>query len=163
MTNCRERKRRLSGPDMIYPCRLVSLSPGRGILRHVLSEGTDVARLRLTPGTVTYAFYWEARMYNLYWWLNPGLRTLGHYFNIADSTRLSRQEFFWRDLSVDILFTPKNPPQVLDGNEVPSDIEPGLRRRIEDATSEVLTDYRLIVEQVSQHLKDAGIAVENLI
>ena len=152
-----ERKRRLSGRETIYQCELVALSPTVGILKHVLNSTASVGNLQLKSGTVTYAFYWTDRMYNLYWWMSPEHETLAYYFNIADSTILNRNEFVWRDLSVDVLVMPDEPPRILDEDELPESMEIELLQRIRDATAEVIAGHTDIIRRAHSLLDEADI------
>ena len=103
MAPCLEKKLTLSGETETYPCELVSLRGGVGILRYVIDRDYDVAGFRLAPGDVTLAVYWEERPYTLYIWLRKKQAGRAYYFNVADSIVLGTDEFIWRDLAVDIL------------------------------------------------------------
>jgi predicted RNA-binding protein associated with RNAse of E/G family len=158
-----ERKQRLTGQESLYRCELIDLAPSGGILRHVLEKAVPVDILRLEAGTITYGFYWIDRMYNLYWWLNPGNRTIAYYYNIADSTRLNRREFSWRDLAIDILILPEGRPKVLDADELPEDIDEGLLRRIRSAVKEVVDGHSAIVNEARAWLAKAGIRLGGVV
>jgi predicted RNA-binding protein associated with RNAse of E/G family len=148
MRKCRERKRYLSGAEATFECELVALEARRGILRYVIERPWQVAGLTLEPGIVTYAFYWTDRPYNLYWWQNGNGETVGFYFNLADAVSLSPEEFVWRDLIVDILVLPGGGVRVIDEDEVPEELEDGLRSVIEAGKDEVLRNYQDIIQEV---------------
>ncbi len=149
MAVCIERKRYLSGAEVTFGCELVALEGRFGILKHVIDRQWQVQNVTLGPGTVTYAFYWAQRPYNLYWWVDENGETVGYYFNLADSVSLSAQEFVWRDLVVDILILPTGQVQVIDEHEVPDALDSELRRFIEAGKRQVLRDYQAIVEEAS--------------
>ena len=115
----------------------MSLAPSHGVLHYVMDREWSVGGVRLRPGCTTYAVYWPDRPYNVYWWLEPGGRTLGYYFNVADSVSLTPEAFCWRDLCVDVIVP-------LDEAELPSDLDPGLRRYIEQARDAILADATLL-------------------
>jgi predicted RNA-binding protein associated with RNAse of E/G family len=146
MKRCLEKKRYLSGAEVTFACNLVALEKGFGILKHVIDRQWQVSSLTLRPGSVTYAFYWTDRPYNLYWWLDEGGETLGHYFNLADSVSLSPHEFVWRDLVVDILLLPSGQVQVIDEDELPGDLNEGLKVFIASAKQQVLQNHSTIIE-----------------
>lgn len=149
MKLCRERKRYLSGEEVVFECELVALESGFGILRYVLDRPWKVQDLALRPGDVTYAFYWTDRPYNLYWWVSENGQTLGHYFNLADSVVLSAHEFAWRDLIVDVLVLPTGRVQVIDEDEVPETLDEGLLAYIEAGKRQVLRDQRVIIQEAA--------------
>lgn len=149
MAVCIERKRYLSGTEVTFECELVALENRFGILKYVIDRHWQVQNVTLGPGTVTYAFYWTQRPYNLYWWLDENGESVGHYFNLADSVSLSTQEFIWRDLVVDILVLPTGQVQVIDEHEVPDTLAGELRRFIEAGKRQVLRDYQAIAEEAS--------------
>ena len=155
--SCRERKRYLSGKEVFFECGLVAFHGSFGILKYTIPQEARVGSLMLPEGTMTYAFYWEDRPYNLYWWMasngstetagSGAVATLGHYFNIADSTRLSKTEFSWRDLSVDILVLPENRIEVLDEDELDPGLGSDLLRYIREAKQNVLDNYEVIIRE----------------
>jgi predicted RNA-binding protein associated with RNAse of E/G family len=146
MPPCKEIKRYLSGAEQRFECELLALEGGFGMLKYVIQRRWQVAGLTLEPGTVTYAFYWTGRPYNLYWWLDENGATLGHYFNVADSVSLSAQAFVWRDLVVDVLVLPSGQVRVLDEDELPDALDEDLRAYIQAAKRRVLREYRAIIE-----------------
>lgn len=152
MRTIQERKRYLSGVEVTFECELVALEGRRGILKHVIDQQWQVTGLTLEPGIVTYAFYWTDRPYNLYWWQNENGGTVGFYFNLADSVSLSAAEFVWRDLIVDVLVLPDGRVRVIDEDEVPEELEDGLRIIIEAGKNEVLQDYQDIIQEVEAML-----------
>lgn len=153
MTACLERKRYLSGAEVTFECELVALEDRFGILRYVIDQQWNVEGLTLRPGTVTYAFYWTDRPYNLYWWLDEDGQTLGCYFNVADLVSLSEREFVWRDLVVDILVLPTGQVHVIDENEVPDGLDEELRAYIDAGKRQVLRNHPIIVEAAAAILK----------
>ena len=149
MKICKERKRYLSGAEVVFECELVALEDAYGILKYVIDQHWDVHGLKLRPGTITYAFYWKDRPYNLYWWLDENGKTVGYYFNVADSSSLSAHEFIWRDLIVDILVLSSGQVQVIDEDEVPDALDEGLKTRIETGKQRVLQDCCAVIEEVN--------------
>ena len=156
MRKCRERKRYLSGAEVAFECELVALEARHGILRYVIERPWQVAGLSLEPGIVTYAFYWMDRPYNLYRWQNGNGETVGFYFKLADSVSLSPEEFVWRDLIVDILVLPDGWVRVIDEDEVPEELEDGLRSVIEAGKNQVLQHCQAIIQEVEVMLTGYG-------
>lgn len=93
--------------------------------------------LLLPRGSLSLGYFWESRAYNAYHWVDDNRHTLALYFNICDSTRITEHQVAWRDLAVDVLITPDLRCRVLDEEELPDDLEPGLLARI-NATRDAL-------------------------
>jgi predicted RNA-binding protein associated with RNAse of E/G family len=153
MRSCTERKRYLSGAEVVFECELVALEDPLGILKYVLDRRWQVHGLTLPPGTLTYAFYWTDRPYNLYWWMDGDGRTVGYYFNLADSVELSAREFLWRDLVIDVLVRPGGGMQLIDEEELPDALEGELQAYIQAGKRLLLRDYRAIIEEVAALLE----------
>lgn len=152
MKNCLEKKLTLSGGVQTFPCQLVRLDEGFGVLRHVLDREFFVGNMKLLPGDVTCALYWEDRPYTLYTWrLTRSGRTL-YYFNIADQVFLQSDEFLWRDLIVDIFIDLRGRVHVLDEDDLPAGLDSGLTRFIESAKAHILDHYPDVIREVSDVL-----------
>ena len=93
--------------------------------------------LLLAKGTLSLGYFWEDRPYNAYHWVDDNQQTLALYFNICDSTHISREQVAWRDLTVDILITPDQRCRVLDEDELPDDLDRNLLAHI-NATRDLL-------------------------
>ena len=153
-----ERKRYLDGREVTFACQLVAMEKGFGILKYVLAQAWHARDLTLPPGTVTYAFYWTARPYNLYWWQDPDGVTLGYYFNLADEVRLSPQAFVWHDLVIDVLVQPAAPGEawqvhVLDEDELPAALDQDLQAYVASARAQVLQHYPDVIREARQALE----------
>jgi hypothetical protein len=152
LPRCQEMKITLFGETTTYPCELVSLKNGVGILRYVIDREYDVHGVKLLPGDETIALYWEDRPYTLYIWRRQAAQDTAYYFNIADRISLTPQEFIWRDLAVDILVDHAG-VHVLDEDELPPALDAGLLRSIREAQAHILANHpRIIKEAVAKLL-----------
>ncbi len=133
-----EIKETLSGERKTFRCRLVRRAAGEAVVMYVSDRRWQVQQLTLDPGTVTFGYFWEARPFNVYHWMRPDGVTLAYYVNLADETRIGDEELCWRDLTVDILFTPDGRATVLDEAELPLDLDAQIHARIEAAKNDVL-------------------------
>jgi hypothetical protein len=149
--SCRETKITLSGETKTYPCELVSLENGAGILRYVIDREHDVHGVKLSPGDETMALYWEDRPYTLYVWRKQAVQDTAYYFNIADRISLTSQEFVWRDLAVDILVDSRG-VHILDEDEIPAGLDAGLLSSIREAQAHVLANHPRIIEEAVSRL-----------
>ncbi|MFQ5859347.1 MAG: DUF402 domain-containing protein [Anaerolineae bacterium] len=149
-----EIKRRLDGSVAQFECSLVHREPGHVVLRYVVTgEGGEVAGIRLPGGTITYAYYWTDRPYNVYHWLLPDGSTAGYYFNLADQTEIGEDYVEWRDLIVDILITPDGRCQVLDEDELPADLGPATRATLKRAKAEIRKHQTRLVDEIEENTR----------
>jgi hypothetical protein len=142
-----EVKHTLGGEEHTYACRAVEWSPERAVLLYTLTREGRVAGLALPAGTLTVAYYWSARPYNVYHWIAPGGTTLAYYFNLSGPARIASDRLEWEDLEVDVLVSPDGRPRVLDEDRVPA----GAAARLPEITAardRVLCDYRSVTEGV---------------
>lgn len=146
-----ERKTRLDGTTEEFVCDALELEPGkRALLRLELDRDWDVAGvLKVPAGTFTFAHYWVDRPYNVYHWVNEG-RTLAYYVNIADRTTIAADLVGYRDLVVDVLLRPSGAIEILDEDELPTDLEPAARKSIAEALEVVVTGARGLMREVEQ-------------
>jgi predicted RNA-binding protein associated with RNAse of E/G family len=128
-----ERKRKLDGRVLRYPCVGLEVAPERAVLGHVLTRTVELHGILLPAGTCTYGVFWSARPYNVYQWVDPGGVTLALYCNAATDTRIGPEAVEWLDLEVDVLLTPDGRVRVVDEHEVPTDLAPEHRRALRAA------------------------------
>ncbi|HEY3191130.1 MAG TPA: DUF402 domain-containing protein, partial [Solirubrobacteraceae bacterium] len=82
---------------------------------------------------------------------------------VGDVVRLDERELEWRDLAVDVLATADGRVQVLDEEELPPDLDPALRQRIDacrdrilDALPGLLAEAEARIAGVLRRVIDAG-------
>jgi len=91
----------------------------------------------------------------VYHWLSPAGATLAWYCNVSDRTVLCPAAVppapgvRWRDLVVDVLFTPGGRREVLDREELPLGLEVALQEYIQDATGRLLSDGPVLTQEVA--------------
>jgi predicted RNA-binding protein associated with RNAse of E/G family len=154
MEICTQRKHYLSGEEVTFACELVDLQDGFGILKYMVPQQLRFQNLVVPQGSISYGFFWTDRPYNLYMWVGEHEDVLGCYFNVADAVSLSRQEFVWTDLVVDILIVPgpehenaQARVQLLDEDQVPETLDEAVRATIYLGKCEVLRNHRAIIEE----------------
>lgn len=146
-----ERKTRLDGSVEDFACEVLLLEAGRrAVLRYVLDRDWSVGGTMLVPkGAETISHYWVDRPYNVYHWVDGG-GTLAHYVNIADRTEIAPGLVSYRDLVVDVLVRPGGALEILDEDELPTDLEPAARKSIADALETVVTGARRLLLEVDR-------------
>ena len=146
-----ERKIRLDGSSEEFVCDVLALEAGRhAVLRYVLDRDWHVAGTILIPkGTFTISHYWDDRPYNVYHWVQDG-RTLALYVNIADRTAITPGLVTYRDLVVDVLVRPSGAIEILDEDELPTDLAPDARKAIADALEVVITGARRLTTEIER-------------
>jgi predicted RNA-binding protein associated with RNAse of E/G family len=134
--------------------RLVTLQDRFGILRYVAHQQLQFQGLVVPQGSISYAFFWTDRPYNVYMWLDEHGDVLGCYFNVAYSVSLSPQEFVWTDLFVDMLVVPGSEDegaqarvQLLDVDQVPETLDETVRATVALGKHEVLRNHQAIIEE----------------
>ena len=149
-----ERKVRLDGSAEEFVCDVLALEAGRhAVLRYEVDRDWDVAGTILIPkGTLTISHYWADRPYNVYHWLRDG-RTFALYVNIADRTEIGPELVSYRDLVVDVLVRPSGAIEILDEDELPTDLEPAARRSVADAIEVVVTGARRLTLEIEQETR----------
>lgn len=160
MLSCIENKKIYEGIEINYKCELLFLSDGFGVLRYKLADTCRIGNLLLPEGTITYAFYWENRPYVLYKWYDEGGETLANYFNVADSVKLEKDIFLWRDLIVDVLVFPSGELKILDENEIPLGMDSNLKEYIKNTKSNLLDKFEITIEEtdmIVEELKRKGL------
>jgi len=135
-----EVKRTLHGEERTYACRAAECSPERAVLLYTLARDGRAGGLTLPAGTLTVAYYWAARPYNVYHWIGPDRGTLAYYFNLSGPVRIAGDRLEWEDLEVDILVLPDGRHEVLDEDRVPAAAAARLPE-IAAARDAVLRDY----------------------
>ena len=144
-----EIKRTLGGSVQVFPCEAAEVTPRRAVLLYTVSNARRIATLDLPPGTMTVAYYWADRPYNVYHWISPGGDTLGWYFNVSGPVRISERQVEWQDLEVDVLVTPDLRCRVLDEDRLPEALGESQRTAIAAARARVLREYADVVREVA--------------
>ncbi|HLY21503.1 MAG TPA: DUF402 domain-containing protein [bacterium] len=147
--NVLEVKRRLDGSVRTYPCEAVEIAADRAVLLYRLPGQGRVADLVLPAGTLTVAYYWLDRPYNVYHWMAPSGETLAYYFNLSGPVRIGPDGLEWEDLEVDVLVTPDGRVQILDEDAVPAAAAARLPE-IARARERVLADWPAVVADVER-------------
>lgn len=142
-----EVKRTLDGAEHTFPCVAVELSPRRAVLLYVISKGRRIADVELPAGTVTVAYYWADRPYNVYHWVSPAGDTLAWYFNVSGPARIGEGRVEWEDLEVDVLVTPDLRVQILDEDRLPVQLAASQRAAIAAARARVLREYAAVARE----------------
>ncbi len=138
-----------TGDRQEFVCRLVDRSAAHVVVLYKTREATRVGDLRLPKGTITYGYFWLGRPYTVYHWVRGNGRTLGFYVNLADEVRIHPGAVEWRDLALDLLFSPDGARvQILDEDQAGS-LPAGLRARADTARAHVLTHRDELLAEVA--------------
>ncbi len=132
-----EIKTTLAGERKAFDCELLRLRAGEAVVTYRMPRDVQLEDLLLRRGTLSLGYFWQDRPYNVYHWIDADRTTLALYYNIADATRISARQIEWRDLAVDVLITPDGRCRVLDEDELPADLDAGLRTYIETTRDEL--------------------------
>ena len=149
-----EVKRTLDGAAHTFRCLAADVTPRWAVLLYTIAHPRRIADLDLPAGTVTVAYYWVDRPYNVYHWVAPSGETLAWYFNTSGPVRIGEGRVEWDDLAVDVLVTPDLRAQVLDEDELPAGLAPGRRAEIAAVRDRILREYPRVVEDTRAASRD---------
>jgi hypothetical protein len=153
-----ERKRKLDGRVLRYPCLGLEVAPARAVLLYRVAEGLDLHGLRIPAGSASLGVFWPDRPYNVYRWLAPDGQPLGLYCNAATGTRIAADAVQWLDLEVDVVIAPDGRHRVVDLDQVPAGLGRAHRRALHDALRR-LRDPCAVAREVEEiTARFAGIA-----
>ncbi|MFQ5880484.1 MAG: DUF402 domain-containing protein, partial [Dehalococcoidia bacterium] len=102
-----EVKRHLDGRRQVFACQALAVTPQRAVVRFVNPQAVASAPAAgsgqaLPAGSVTIGFFWRRRRYNLYRFLAPDGRLLGHRFDVVTDVRIGRGRIEYLDLLLDV-------------------------------------------------------------
>ena len=138
-----------TGERQEFLCRLLDRSPTHAVVLYKIKDARRVGSLRLPRGALTYGYFWRGRPYNVYQWVRADGRTLGFYVNLAGEVRFRPGAIEWKDLAVDLLFSPDGRHvQILDEAELPL-LPPQEQAKAVVAKTHVLTHRDEILAEVA--------------
>lgn len=145
----KEVKLTASGERQEFVCRLLNGSATHAVVLYKIKESRRVGSLRLPRGALTYGYFWQGRPYNVYHWVRRDGRTLGFYVNLADEVRIRPGAVEWKDLAVDLLFSPDGRHvQILDEQDL-AQLPADLRAKTEAARAHVLAHRDEVLAEVA--------------
>jgi predicted RNA-binding protein associated with RNAse of E/G family len=128
--NITEIKTTLLGQRKTFNCELLQATATAAVVIYRMPADHLLEDILLRKGTLSLGYFWQDRSYNAYHWIDAQQETVALYFNVSDNTIISAESIAWRDLMVDVLITPDGRCRVLDEDELPTDIDSGLRQYI---------------------------------
>lgn len=134
MQRVTEVKHKLMGERLQFPCEACLVEPPeRAVLRYVVQRGWSNVDppIQVPQGTLSYAYYWRDRNYNVYHWLHPDGQTIGFYFNLARHTSIHPWGVEWHDLEVDVWVDAEGQTAMLDEDAVPATVDADLHHLID--------------------------------
>ncbi len=145
----KEVKLTATGEREEFVCRTLDRSATHVVVLYKTTELRRVGTLRVPRGALTYGYFWQDRPYNVYHMVRANGRTLGYYVNLTDQVRIRPQAVEWRDLALDLLFSPDGSRvQILDEEQL-TVLPPDVRGRAEAARAHVLTHRDEILAEVA--------------
>ncbi|MGE7664810.1 DUF402 domain-containing protein [Ureibacillus composti] len=151
-----ERKIRYDSKFVDYKCWLLRDQNQSRVLFHIIKESFTMHfnqfNITIPVGSYTIAYYWKNHPYNLYFWRDKKGKYLASYFNIVKNTKFEERMVSFEDLIIDVLALPNGEYFILDGNELPKELE-----RFENGTvkSALETLLKSINEVLSQTIAES--------
>ena len=143
-----EVKRTLDGAVHTFQCTAAEVTPHRAVLLYTISRGRRIEDVELPAHTVTVAYYWTDRPYNVYHWVAPSSETLAWYFNASGPVRIADDRVEWEDLEVDVLVTPDLRVRVLDEDRLPPHLPASRYLEIAGARRRILEEQAAVTHEV---------------
>jgi hypothetical protein len=145
-----EIKRRLAGGEQRFSCQRLAGDARHAVVLWVAPAPMHVHGVDLPAGTISFGHFWVDRPYNVYHWLDRAGQTLGYYFNLCDETRLTADVIEWRDLILDVLVLPGQPPRLLDEDELAQvgPLDPATAVHLATGRAALLGDTRAITGEI---------------
>ena len=153
LPRCVETKSLLSGRVQSFPCDLVEFGGDSGIILYRIAKPATVGRAALFPGCLSYGLFSSAHPFVTYCWFTGDMKEIAWYVNVADSVTLTRDEFRWRDLVVDVIVYTDGAFDVLDEEELPPDLDGALLERIHVTTTSIILKREAIVAECRWRLR----------
>ena len=147
-----------------YACELVARREGLVVVRFALAgAGEFETPLAVTPGSVSFGWFWARRPYNLYRMFGPGGGLLGHRFDAAGDLKLLEGAVEYRDLVLDWWVLPDDTIVEEDRDELDQLAATGVLSAGDVAAAnraafEVLSRYRHIIDDVARMERRLGVA-----
>jgi len=145
-----ELKRTLDGREKTFRCQLIDGDRDHAVLLFISSSPMHVHGVDLPAGTVTFGHFWTGRFYNVYHWMDRRRATIGFYFNLSDETVIGDGRIEWRDLTLDVLALPSGRIEVLDEDELPSDLDATTRAHIGEGRQAILADPLSLMDEIER-------------
>ncbi|MCF7982577.1 MAG: DUF402 domain-containing protein [Pseudomonadales bacterium] len=139
----------LVGSPKTFHCELLDLADTEAVVVYQLAKEVILEGTHMPPGTISFGYFWQERNFNVYHFVAKTGNSLGFYFNVSDSTQIGETRIYWRDLVVDIFITPDGRCRVLDEDEIPENLDPSLRKSIEQTRDHILSNFRQLTEEVA--------------
>ncbi len=143
----KEIKHTLAGERQEFVCRLLERSADRAVLLYPIGRARRVADIVLPAGTVTYAYYWTDRPYNVYHWVDADGRTIAFYINLAGGTAIRQDAVEWHDLAIDLMITPDGAIRILDEDDTAA-MTPAAFSQVTSARAQVLAEREALLAEV---------------
>ena len=113
-----EFKRHLDKPDAVYLCELFARGDDYVLLRYVSEREEQVGDVEIMEGAVTYALYREGKGYVAWRMVESDGRLIGHLFHICKGMQIGESQVEYKDLMLDLWFSPAGVKVVLDREEL---------------------------------------------
>jgi len=143
-----EVKRTLAGVEKRFECRVLACSTTHLAVLWIAPAAMHVHGVELPAGTVSIGHFWTDRPYNVYHWLRADRTTVGYYFNVADHTSWTADRLDWRDLALDVLATPAGRLDLLDEDELPTDLDAETRAHVDAGKAALLGAPTAVLAEV---------------
>lgn len=113
-----EIKRNIGKPDQTFDCRLLHHGGDRLVISYITDRPYAIADIPIAPRTLTLAYYEENLPYIIWKMITPDGNLFGHYVHLCEQVRITADTVEYRDLLLDLWFSPDGAYRLLDEDEL---------------------------------------------
>lgn len=161
----KELKTRYDGSVAEYECRFVRQRDHELVLLYEIPQSFQMElageSLQIPAGTLTVAYYWTERPYNVYHWRTADGIYLGSYFNIVKDTAFGDGTVSYTDMIVDLMVMPSGSYTILDEDELPEPLPRFEQGYVKDSLERLISELgdviRYLKGETDQLIQDGSI------
>lgn len=113
-----EIKRNVGKPDQTFDCQLRRHGGNWIVISYISSRPYSIADIHIAPQTLTLAYYEVDCPYIIWKMIAPDGQLFGHYVHICEQVRITPDTVEYRDLLLDLWFSPDGTHRILDEDEL---------------------------------------------
>lgn len=113
-----EIKKNPGKPDQVFSCELLYHGGNRVVISYRSERPYRAAGLEIPPGTLTLGYYQEEWPYILWKMNGPDGALVGYYVHLCEDVRIGADTVEFRDMLLDIWFSPDGTGRLWDEDEL---------------------------------------------
>lgn len=156
-----EIKHNVNKPDQTFECNLVRHDGDRILISYMSSRPYQIRDTVVASGTLTLGYYQEGLPYIVWKMIGPDNRLTGYYIHLCDRIRIKDDVVEYRDLLLDVWFSPDGSHRLLDDDELEEAVTTGFldedtATAVRQTASSVIETFPAIRASLDFHLTTHG-------